>query len=372
MKISANDRLFILAPHPDDESLAGGGLIQRAHAAGAAVRVVFATDGDDNPWPQRFVERRLLVRATDRRRWGRRRRGEALTALAQLGLPPSAVRFLGWPDQGLTQLLLSADEGALRTLRRELELWRPNLLVVPSGTDTHPDHSALFVLSQLALARVDETPRQLRYLVHVPPRHDAPRAWTLRLRPAEIARKRAAILCHDSQMALSRRRFLAYARPQEIFYSAPPLHQADPHHPVLSSEIRRGALRLRIKLPEPRASFSGLSLLVALESLVAGSVRWSIPLSGVSRPVRWQNAVTGEPGRRVTVRISGRMAEVFLPIATLQPLRHIFVKLKRRTLFFDATGWREIPVEAGALVESIPAPAASHTSPAAADFAHDF
>ena len=49
----ASDRLLVFAPHPDDETIATGELIQLAIAAGVAVRVVFATDGDNNPWPQR-------------------------------------------------------------------------------------------------------------------------------------------------------------------------------------------------------------------------------------------------------------------------------------------------------------------------------
>lgn len=349
MKISAGDRLLILAPHPDDESLACGGLIQRAVAAGVGVRVIFATEGDNNPWPQRFIERRLTIGQTDRPRWGRRRRAEALAALARLGLPGNAARFLDWPDQGVTELLLSADEGALRTLCREIERWQPSLLVVPSGTDTHPDHSALFVLSQLALARVDEAPRLLRYLVHFPHRHGDHRAWTLRLRPEEIALKRAAILCHVTQMALSRKRFTSYAKAQEIFYGARTPHEDDLHHSVIASTHLRGALRLRVKLPKPHTFFTGLSLLVAFESLVAGSVRWSIPLPIVSRTVRIQNAATGAALRRAAVRISDQMAEVFLPIAHLQPLRHVFVKLQRRTLFFDDAGWREVPSESSPL-----------------------
>src|SRR5882672_10858445 len=73
---SARDRLMVLAPHPDDETLGAGGLLQRAAARGVATRVVFATDGDDNPWPQRVVERRLWIGADARARWGARRRGE--------------------------------------------------------------------------------------------------------------------------------------------------------------------------------------------------------------------------------------------------------------------------------------------------------
>ena len=81
LKITHRDRILILAPHPDDESLAAGGLIQRAVKVGAKVRVLFATDGDNNPWPQRFLERKVQISLTDRARWGRRRRKEALAAL---------------------------------------------------------------------------------------------------------------------------------------------------------------------------------------------------------------------------------------------------------------------------------------------------
>ena len=42
-------RVLMLAPHPDDESLGTGGLIQRATRAGGEVHVVFVTDGDNNP-----------------------------------------------------------------------------------------------------------------------------------------------------------------------------------------------------------------------------------------------------------------------------------------------------------------------------------
>ena len=48
--LDAGDRVLVLAPHPDDESLACGGIIQRALARGARVRIVFLTYGDNNEW----------------------------------------------------------------------------------------------------------------------------------------------------------------------------------------------------------------------------------------------------------------------------------------------------------------------------------
>src|SRR5450432_3940132 len=109
-------RVLVLAVHPDDESLSAGGLIQHAIARGGDVRVIVVTDGDDNPWPQRYVERRWHIDAAARARWGDRRRGEAMAALACLGVPQEAVTFWHYPDQGLTKLLLGGGEELIARL----------------------------------------------------------------------------------------------------------------------------------------------------------------------------------------------------------------------------------------------------------------
>src|ERR1700709_851803 len=127
---------MVLAPHPDDESLATGGLLQRAVAAGASVAVLLASDGEDNPWPQRVLEGRWQIGARERERWGSRRRREALAALRVLGVGEDAVRYLGFPDQGCTRFLLGAHEAPLGTLTAAIRDWRPTLLVVPSPDDT--------------------------------------------------------------------------------------------------------------------------------------------------------------------------------------------------------------------------------------------
>src|SRR5882672_4780790 len=80
-------RLMLLAPHPDDETIAAGGVLQQVIAAGGSVRIIYFTDGDDNPWAQRAVERRWRIGPDDRKRWGKRRRAEALAALVALGVP---------------------------------------------------------------------------------------------------------------------------------------------------------------------------------------------------------------------------------------------------------------------------------------------
>src|SRR5262249_54049832 len=132
-------RVLVLAPHPDDETLATGGLLQRSVAAGAAVRVVFVTDGENNPWPQRAVERRWRLGASARIRWAQRRRAETLDALTCLGIPVSSAVFLHFPDQGLTSLLLAGGGGLVPALTTELRMWRPTLVAAPAAADRHPD-----------------------------------------------------------------------------------------------------------------------------------------------------------------------------------------------------------------------------------------
>ena len=64
---------MVVAPQRAVESLAAGVFLHRAIEAGAAVRVVYETDGERNCWPQRVLERKVRIREDDRRRWGVRR-----------------------------------------------------------------------------------------------------------------------------------------------------------------------------------------------------------------------------------------------------------------------------------------------------------
>jgi len=134
LALAASDRLLILAPHPDDESIATGGLIQVARDAGAATRVLVLTDGDNNPWPQRWIEKRWHIDAAARSRWGARRREEARTAMHVLGLHADDARFLGLPDLGLTDLLMRNDQAVIDTLRATIDEFRPTILVAPAET----------------------------------------------------------------------------------------------------------------------------------------------------------------------------------------------------------------------------------------------
>ena len=93
--LTSESRLLIFAPHPDDESLACGILLQHAVATGATTHVVYLTDGENNPWPQRCLSGRWRLNAADRPRWAKLRRREAI-ACHQTQLLLSRRRFLGY------------------------------------------------------------------------------------------------------------------------------------------------------------------------------------------------------------------------------------------------------------------------------------
>lgn len=242
-------RLMVLAPHPDDESLAAGGLIQRARAYGVPVCVVFVSDGENNPWPQRVLERRLWIGARQRAAWAARRRGEADAALHALGREDIQLIRLGWPDGGVTWKLLD-DVGAMLATLRELVLReRPTVLVLPDLVDRHPDHSALHVLMEMAFQGLppEVRPDFLGYLLHGRARPGLPRRAVLALAPEEAENKRAAIAAHLSQMTLSRRRLLRFATDTEPFVAGLECHDlASPRLPWLPPKPLRKALALLV------------------------------------------------------------------------------------------------------------------------------
>jgi LmbE family N-acetylglucosaminyl deacetylase len=346
--LTKEDRIMILAPHPDDETLAAGGLLQKTVGAGAAIRVVFVTDGDNNPWPQRVVEHRWRITAPDRARWGARRRREAYDALACLGVSADSTRFLGYTDQGLSDLLLSGDEEILNTLAAEVAQWRPTLVVTPSALDLHPDHNALAVLLRFAFARLDPEPRgftEICYLVHGNQPGLGDLDWLyLPLRPVEQARKRAAIHCHTSQLVLSRKRFLAFAQEGERFLVPPSPAACDGHHPVRRAVVTGSVLRLETALPTRSGAGVSMTLYLITYDAAKGGIRCFAELPRKSAEVDVRDAVSGTVIAQAHFCGTRQQGEVVLPRLALFCAERVFVKLGRRFAFFDIAGWRELSV----------------------------
>jgi LmbE family N-acetylglucosaminyl deacetylase len=99
------DRILVVAPHPDDESLCCAGILQRARANGAATAVVWITAGDGFSLDAMAVEHSLWPTQADLRQLGAQRLAEAAAAAAELGVPRSNQYFLGYPDHGVAALM---------------------------------------------------------------------------------------------------------------------------------------------------------------------------------------------------------------------------------------------------------------------------
>ncbi|HXD35495.1 MAG TPA: PIG-L family deacetylase [Rhodanobacter sp.] len=216
---SARTRLLVVAPHPDDETIASGLLIQQVRAAGGEVGIVLLTDGDNNPWPQRWMEQRLYIDADARRRWGARRHAELLQAMQRLGLPASALQQLHWPDLGVTSRLLLAPQAAVAAVTSAITTFRPDIVVAPAMGDRHPDHGSAHALVRLALARMPSAPTLLTYMVHGS--ESAEPMLHIGGSPGEQAAKRFALSAHRSQLVLSGGRVQRLSDRAERFFAVP-------------------------------------------------------------------------------------------------------------------------------------------------------
>jgi len=110
------ERLLVLAPHPDDEVIACGGLVAQHLREKRTVHIVIATNGAE--------QGNASLREDESRR-----------GVAILG-EGAEIEFLGFPDRALGN-----DVG--ERLRDILRSFRPDLILVPSPIEIHPDHVAL-------------------------------------------------------------------------------------------------------------------------------------------------------------------------------------------------------------------------------------
>ncbi len=196
-------RILILAPHCDDETLGAGGLIQSAVQAGIETRVVIATNGDGYRFATSEEFHKLYPTAKDYIHMGEVRQEESLAALAKLGISADHVTFLGYPDRGTSGLLekhwspdrayrspysevsqspyprtyhpssVYAGADYLADLISIVDEYHPDLIVFPNPEDVHPDHWGLGIFSRLAVAEISHRqptyqPKLMTYLVHRP------------------------------------------------------------------------------------------------------------------------------------------------------------------------------------------------------------
>ncbi len=137
--LAPSSTVVMVAPHPDDEVLAAGGLLVHLAQRGHPVRIVAVTNGEAShghspDWPaERLARERPL---------------ETRHALECLGLKAEMIR-LGLPD------------GALAVYRRSIaqslapHCQRGDLLLTTWRGDGHPDHTATALACEITARQTD-------------------------------------------------------------------------------------------------------------------------------------------------------------------------------------------------------------------------
>jgi len=342
---SKSDKVLVVAPHPDDESLGTGGLLQRIFAQKVPVRIVFATNGENNPWAQRYWERRWQIGPEERVRWGRRRREEALNAICALGGKPDCARFLNLPDLGTTHLLMQGARELSVLTTDEIQEWEPTVALIPTMHDAHPDHSALSVAFSMAIDSVgDSSIRTWEYLVHKPQAPIPQEPVKLLLNPEEVARKRRAILCHETQVALSRGRFTGFAKVVEAYYPHNPVATKRSDEPLASARLHEGVLSLQFKASRRERYRS--KILFAFSSGTESEHRWMLTVPIRSGNAQIRDTINSRPVQDAIVQWNGPRLSVDIPISGTSDFDSIYAKLSGWTLFFDRSGWCQFTVPA--------------------------
>lgn len=260
--------LLVLSPHPDDETLASGGLIQQVLAKGGEAHIVWMTSGAGFELDVVLVEGTVHPKGEAALKLGHRRMEEARKAAQILGVPAQNLYFLGYPDRGLLSVLSTEHrttpfrspytevnqvpfEGTLSLgaaytgpnfeadFARVLDKVKPTLVVGPSPRDTHPDHKGTAELAKRVLGQRGELDKLSYWIVHgglewpLPkglhrslPLAPAPDGKTLpwerlRVSPTENEKKLAALQAHQTQMELLSHFMLAFVRTNELYSKQP-------------------------------------------------------------------------------------------------------------------------------------------------------
>ncbi|WP_419804578.1 PIG-L deacetylase family protein [Terriglobus sp.] len=173
----------VVAPHPDDETLAAGGLIAALREQGIPVNVIAVTDGENA-----YEGQIGLGPVRDR---------EQTQALRRLGVAAPQIPRLRLPDSGVSAL-----ESQLTTALEPL-LQNAHHIIAPWPHDFHPDHE---VTGRAALAIAQRHSIPLTFYLFWTWHRGTPEMLKrldlrkLPLTPGQQQAKREALACHVSQL----------------------------------------------------------------------------------------------------------------------------------------------------------------------------
>jgi LmbE family N-acetylglucosaminyl deacetylase len=209
LQIGQGERLLILAPHPDDETLSAAGVVQQVFQRGGTVRSVVITAGDAYVGAIVEATGKANPARSDYLNYGEQRLEESRNVAKFLGKGFVHLDLLGFSDGSIYDMLVThwqrthpdksdytgfnrvpyreaEDRGTAQDgqdLRNELlailKDTKPTLIVFPDVMENDSDHAGLGMFALLAVndwleghTPPHHDPRLLAYLIHW--RHDWP------------------------------------------------------------------------------------------------------------------------------------------------------------------------------------------------------
>jgi LmbE family N-acetylglucosaminyl deacetylase len=264
--IKSSDRILIISPHPDDESLATAGIIKEASDKNANVLVVEMTSGEnmDQSNYQKYLNKTKKLKQN--KNIGEMRQIEVKNALKSLGIDQKSIIFLGYPDGSLKSLfeeywsydnLLTVSKDSSKTehspynstyeinapycganvaknLVQIINDYQPTIIIYPDGGDYHPDHFGTSAFVKYAIIRTNYTGKCFTYLVHYPnwpsPPYLSPLSnlsypniandteWKiLPLDSKDKKAKQRAIEAYKSQLIVNNTYYYSFVRTNELY-----------------------------------------------------------------------------------------------------------------------------------------------------------
>ncbi len=276
INLKKDDRILVVAPHPDDETLGPGALIRRAVVDKVSVEVVIMTCGDGYKRAAQLHSETLEPTHEDYQKLGDVRHNESIEAMKQLGLESEHIKFLTYAD-GSTNFLFNEnwDYSNLRTAltgsktspysfayekdapycganvaKNLIDIiyeYKPTIIVYPDPEDFHHDHWATSAFVNYAIAMLDYDAKTYTYLVHrglnwpFPPLYDPGKAldppkqltktdavWLKQASTEqENIQKRKAVFSYNSQKLLMEPFLEAFIRKNELYSRYPDIKVAN-------------------------------------------------------------------------------------------------------------------------------------------------